>query len=121
MTKANYMALDDFQSLWTNKCKPWIQSNHEYKDVYIGAAAASSTVIDDDYYRESVTKDRPIAISNASGYIWIILPSTYSPVAMMSGMEIPMTQDGTTTIEEETYKIWKSANTYSGTFNIYLL
>lgn len=122
MTKENYMALADFQSLWTDKCKPYIKDLHEYKDVYIGAAAASSTIKANAYHHDSITKGRPISISNASNaYIWVILPSTEeTAVVMMNGMEVPMTSDGTTTISSKSYKVLKSGNTYTGSFNIFL-
>ena len=31
MTKEKYMALADFQSLWTNQIKPWINTNKAAK------------------------------------------------------------------------------------------
>lgn len=121
MTTDNYMALEDFQELWTDKCKPWIQDIHKYKDVYIGAAAASSTVIANAYHHDSITIGKPITISNVSGYLWIIMPGDYTPVATMNGIEIPISLDSTTTIDSKTYKVWKSVNGYNGTFNIFLM
>lgn len=94
-----------------------------YTDVYLGAAAASSTIIDDDYYYDVITRCRPITISNAAAgsYVWLVLPAIYSPVLAVGGVEMPMVLDSTTTIDGKSYKIWKSSNTYSGTFNVYLL
>lgn len=122
MTQDNYMAQADVQYLWTNKIKPAVAAKADvcYSDVYIGVAAQSSAVQVDGNHHDTITRGRPLAFSNASGYIWLILPSTYSPVVMMNGMEVPMTQDGTTTVGSVTYKILKSSNAYSGTFNIYL-
>lgn len=122
VTVDNYMALDDIQTLWTNTLKPWILQNiHSYTDVYIGVAAASSTVIDNAYHHDNISAGRPITFTNASGYLWIVMPATYSPVAMMNGIEVPMALDSTTTISSKSYKVWESTNQYSGTFNIYLM
>lgn len=122
MTKARYMALADFQTLWTNQIKPSLPSKNDtqYNDVYIGVAAQSSTVIDSAHHYDSIVRNRPISFSNTSGYLWVVLPSSYSPIAMMGGIEVPMTLDSTTTAGEITYKIWKSRNSYTGDFNVIL-
>lgn len=91
-----------------------------YENVYIGVASASSTVLSSDYYHSSVLKGSPISFSNTSGKLWLIMPSSYSPVTFMSGIEVPMILDSTTTISGNTYNVWKSSNTYSGGFNISL-
>ena len=66
-------------------------------------------------------KCEQISITNTDvDYLWVVLPASYSPMVMMSGLEVPMSLDSTTTISEESYKIWKSSNTYSGSFKIYL-
>lgn len=100
-----------------------IYSTLFYEDVYIGAAAASSTIRTSGYHHDSITRGRPIAISNASSgsYIWVILPASYSPAVMMGGIEVPMALDSTITISGKSYKIWKSSNTYAGSFNLYLM
>ena len=94
----------------------------QYSDVYIGAAAAYSSIISSSYHYDSIVRGRPINISNASSdYIWVVLPADYSPVVLLSGIEMKISLEGTTTISSKSYKIWKSTNIYTGTFNLYLL
>ena len=92
----------------------------EYKNVYIGVAELSSAVIDDAHHHNTIVRGRPIAISNADGYIWVVLPASYSPVVAMSLNEVPMTLDNTTTIDGKEFKIWKSNESVSDSFNLYL-
>ena len=96
------------------------RENVQYEDVYIGVAAQSSTIIDPTYHHDMIYRGRPISIGNSSGYLWVIMPSSYTPSVLMSGFEVPMSQNSTTTVGNVTYKIWKSSNSYSGGFNIYL-
>lgn len=91
-----------------------------YKDVYIGVAAVSTTVISSGYHHDNIVYGKPVTFSNASGYIWAVLPAEYEPTVAMSLMEVPMALDSTTTIDSKSYKIWKSMNQYSGTFKLYL-
>ena len=94
----------------------------QYSDVYVGAAAAYSSIISNSYHYDSIVRGRPINISNASNdYIWVVLPADYSPVVLLSGIEMKISLEGTTTISSKSYKIWKSTNIYTGTFNLYLL
>lgn len=93
----------------------------QYSDVYIGAAAAYSSIISSSYHYDSIVRGRPINISNASNeYIWIVLPADYSPVVLLSGTEMKISLEGTTTISSKSYKIWKSTDIFTGTFNLYL-
>ena len=92
-----------------------------YNDVYVGAASTSPGIATSSYYHETVMRGRPITITNADDeYLWVILPARYTPVVIISGLDIPMEMDSTTTISSKSYKIWKSSNIYSGTFNVYL-
>ena len=87
-----------------------------YDDVYLGVAEESSTVIDDAYHHDEIVRGRPVAFTSAEGYIWLVLPAKYSPVVAMSLVETPMSLDSTTEIGGKTYKVWKSAESQTGTF-----
>lgn len=116
------MALADVQSLWTNEMKPWIIGRNSYEDVYIGAAASLSAIITNANHYELLSKGNLVSISNASNaYLWIVLPTTYTPTMLMSGLEVPMTLDSTATIGTTTYNVYKSNNLYSGTFKVCLI
>ena len=91
-----------------------------YEDVYVGVGAAYTDVMTDDYHHDSLVKGRPIAFDTVDGYIWVILPESYTPVVAMSLVEVPMSVDSTTTAVGVNYKIWKSEESQSGSFNIYL-
>lgn len=127
MTQEHFMALADFQTLWTNTIKPYIAGNFankneiSYIDVYIGAGKSSAAIIVAANHHDVIKKCEQISITNTDvDYLWVVLPASYSPMVMMGGLEVPMSLDSTTTISEESYKIWKSVNTYSGSFKIYL-
>ena len=118
MATENYMALADVQNLWTNQMKPAITT---FKDVYVGAGAVYSDVMVAAKHHDSVLKGALISVTASSNYLWIILPNTYSPIVQMGGIEVPMTAQSNVTVGEVTYKVLKSSNSYTGTFNITLL
>lgn len=92
-----------------------------YKDIYIGAATQSTTIKTSTYHHDVVAKGSLISITADSHKIWLIFPDeTEVPKVFMSGMEVPMVLHGTTTIDEETYKVYKSGSPYTGTFNVQL-
>lgn len=94
----------------------------QYEDIYIGAAVASSTIISSTYHYDSILRGRPIAVTAELGYIWAVIPASYNnPIITMGGIEVPKTMDSTTTIEGKEYNVWKSANIYTGTFNLYMI
>jgi len=43
MTKENYMALADVQTVWTNSIKPWITQNYATKQEAKAAHASTAT------------------------------------------------------------------------------
>lgn len=118
MTVDNYMALADVQSLWTNEMKPAITA---FKDVYVGVGATYTDAMVAGNHHNSILKAAPVAVTASSNYLWVILPSSYSPVIQMGGIEVPMTAQSNVTVGEVTYKVLKSSNSYTGTFNITLL
>ena len=92
-----------------------------YRDIYIGAAAQSTTIKTSTYHHDVVAKGSLISITANSHKIWLIFPEAADvPNVFMSGMEVPMVLHGTTTIDEETYKVYKSESPYTGTFNVQL-
>ena len=93
----------------------------QYEDIYIGAGATSAAVAVAANHHDTLLRGRPSAVTASSGYLWVVLPASYDkPLTLMGGIEVPMSQDGTTTISGNSYKVWKSTNTYTGTFNIFL-
>lgn len=92
-----------------------------YYDIYIGAATQSTTIKTSTYHHDAVLRGKPISITASSQKIWMVLPDDAEvPTVLMNGMEVPMELHGTTTIDEETYKVYKSGTYYTGTFNITL-
>ena len=92
-----------------------------YEDIYIGAAAQSTTIKTSTYHYDILVKGSLISITANNQKIWLIFPeATDVPNVFMSGMEVGMTLHGTTTIDEETYKVYKSSVPYNGTFNVQL-
>lgn len=91
-----------------------------YKDVYMGVAADYTDILNADNHYEALSKGTSIPFDTVSGYIWAVLPEDYSPTVAMSLVEVPMSLETTTTIDGKTYKIWKSAEEQTGSFNLYL-
>ena len=92
-----------------------------YKDIYVGAATQSTTIKTSTYHHEILAKGSLVSITANSQKIWLIFPEAAEvPNVFMSGMEVAMVLHGTTTIDEETYKVYKSGSPFTGTFNIQL-
>lgn len=94
---------------------------HNYRSVYIGAGSAYTDVMVEANFHDRLQKGEAVSVAASTDYLWVILPQEYSPVVMMNGMEIPMTIDGTVTQDDVTYRILKSSNQYTETFNVILL
>lgn len=92
-----------------------------YKDIYIGAAAQSTTIKTSTYHHDTLIKGSIVSITANSHKIWMIFPETSDlPNVFMSGMEVTMVLHGTTTIDEKSYKVYKSVSPYTGSFNVQL-
>lgn len=92
-----------------------------YKDIYVGAAAQSTTIKTSTYHHDILVKGELISVTASSQKIWLIFPEAMDvPNIFMSGMEVAMVLHGTTTIDEATYKVYKSESPFTGTFNIQL-
>lgn len=92
-----------------------------YKDIYVGAATQSTTIKTSTYHHDSLAKGSLVPVTANSQKIWLIFPNESEvPNIFMSGMEVAMVLHGTTTIDEATYKVYKSGSPFTGTFNIQL-
>lgn len=92
-----------------------------YRDIYIGAATQSTTIKTSTYHHDSLAKGALVSVTADSQKIWLIFPDDSEvPNVFMSGMEVSMVLHGTTTIDEETYKVYKSGSPFTGTFNVQL-
>ena len=97
------------------------QNTIYYKDIYVGAAAQSTTIKTSTYHHDLLAKGSLVSVTASSQKIWLIFPNDSDvPNVFMSGMEVAMVLHGTTTIDEETYKVYKSDSPFTGTFNIQL-
>ena len=92
-----------------------------YKDVYVGAGGTVQDVMVAGNHHNDVIRGDQLSITASSAYIWVVLPNTYSPVLQMEGLNVPMTEQSNVTVGDVTYKVLKSSNSYTGTFNIILL
>ena len=92
-----------------------------YKDIYVGAATQSTTIKTSTYHHDSLAKGSLVSVTANNQKIWLIFPEASDvPNIFMSGMEVSMVLHGTTTIDEATYKVYKSSSPFTGTFNIQL-
>lgn len=97
-----------------------LQAMIQYDDVYIGIASSSADILDSTHHHDNIFRGKPIPFSNASGYIFVVIPEDYNPVVAVNLIETQISLDSTTTIGGKNYKIWKSGNSYQGSFNVYL-
>lgn len=92
----------------------------EYTDVYLGAGATSAAVMVSANHHNQIIKGSSFSVTANSNYLWVILPSSVAPTVTIGCIAVPMISDGTTIVDEVTYYIYKSKNTYTETFNIHL-
>ena len=93
-----------------------------YYDIYIGAATQSTTIKTSTYHHDTILRGKPISITANSQKIWLIFPENAEvPTILMNGMEVLKELHGTTTIDEATYKVYKSLSYYTGTFDVSLV
>ena len=95
--------------------------NLTYKDVYIGKGVNYTSVMVAGNHHDVIVKGDHVNMTCNNSKVWIILNSTNSaPLLTMSGIEIPMTAGADVTVDEVTYKVYSSTNTYTGTFNVFV-
>ena len=97
------------------------RENLQYEDVYIGVGASYADAMIAANHHDSVLKGALISVTASSNYLWVILPSDYSPVVQMGGLNVPMTAQSNVTVDNVTYKVLKSNNQYTGTFSVSLV
>ena len=90
-----------------------------FKDLYIGTGATYQDVMIPANLHQVVRKGEPISITSSQSYLFVIIPSAYSAIAMMEGIVIPTTQTSQE-VSGKTYKIYKSNLAYTGSFNLIL-
>jgi hypothetical protein len=93
----------------------------DFKDVYIGVGATYADAMVAANHHDSVLKGALIFVTASSTYLWVILPTSYSPIVQMGGIEVPITAQSNVTVEGVTYKVLKSSNQYTGSFSISLI
>lgn len=91
-----------------------------FTDVYIGCGDVYSDVMIEADHHDQVLKSDNIPVTADDNSLFVILPSQYTPVIMMSGFEVPVTQEENVTVDDVTYKVLKSDNIYTGNFSIML-
>ena len=92
-----------------------------YPDVYVGAGTVYTDVMIAGNHHDQAMKDAGIEVTAADEYLFIILPDNSAPVVLIGGVPVPMTEDGTVTQGDVTYKILKSGNRYTGTLEVVLI
>lgn len=119
MTTDNFMSLEDFQNLWANKIKPGVLT---FSTAYIGAGASAAAVMVPDNKKTDLLKGISTSVSASNAYLWVCTPSdNNTPTVLMNGITVPVTAQSNVTLEKVTYKVLKSNNKYTGTFNIVLI
>jgi hypothetical protein len=91
-----------------------------YSDVYVGTGNNYANVMMVGSHYDNLIKGSGINVSSASEYLWVIMPSVYSPIVLLSGLEVQMTVS-TITQEDIEYKVMRSDSRYTGTFNVILI
>ena len=92
-----------------------------YTDVYVGAGTVYTDVMIAGNHHDEAMKDTGIEVTATDEYLFVILPDNSTPNVIMSGVPVSMTEDGTVTQGDVTYKILKSGNRYAGTFEVVLI
>ena len=91
-----------------------------YEDVYLGTGSSAASVMVPANHHDTLSKGEHVTVTASSNKVWIILPNTFSPTLTMNGMEIPLTYESSITVDDITYRVMSSSNTYTGTFNVYV-
>ncbi len=92
-----------------------------YKNLYIGLGTQYSDAMTSECFHATLSKGTSISFSPTSKKLWLIVPSTYTPTVLMEGFKVPMTLQTSLDIDGVAYKAFGSDNTYTGSFDIFLL
>lgn len=91
-----------------------------FTDVYIGTGANAAAVMVAANHHDRINKGDHVSLTASSNKIWVIIPNTYSPTLTMTGIEVPMVAGSNITEGGVTYKVFSSANTYTGSMSVAL-
>ena len=91
-----------------------------YNDVYLGTGSSAASVMIEDNHHDTLSRGTYVILTASSNKIWVILPNTFNPTVTMNGMEIPLTYESSITVDDITYRVMSSTNTYAGTFSVCL-
>ena len=93
-----------------------------FEDVYIGKGVNYTSAMVAANHHDVVLRGDHVNMTCNNSKVWIILKSTNTaPLLMMTGIEMPLTAESDVTQEGVTYKVYSSSNTYTGTFDIFVL
>ena len=97
-------------------------SSMTFEDVYIGKGVNYTSAMVAANHHDVVLRGDHVNMTCNNSKVWIILKSTNTaPLLMMTGIEMPLTAESDVTQEGVTYKVYSSSNTYTGTFDIFVL
>lgn len=113
--------LYDYISRWKAEVDSAIVNSTYYKNVYIGTGSTYSDAMIESNHHDSLRMGATTTITASDEYLWVILPSDYTPTILMNGISVPMGEQSNVTVEEVTYKVFKSDAEYTNTFNIILI
>ena len=91
------------------------------ENVYIGSGASTSDVMVAGNLHASLRLGEAISVTASNAPLWVILPSSFYPTVMMEGIKVPMTSQQDVEVQGVTYKVLKSDNTFTGSFNVVLM
>lgn len=91
-----------------------------YNDVYYGRGSSVSDILNSSHHHDTVRRgDSIYFMSLSSVYLWIVYPlGKMGPSFTLNGMFIPEDREENITIEGVTYVVFKSSNTYNGSFGV---
>lgn len=91
-----------------------------YEGVYLGVDADYTDILNPEHFHELIARGKAVNFDTVSGYIWVVAPADETIVVAMSLVEVPMELNSTVDIDGESYKVWKSQEEQTGSFNLYL-
>lgn len=92
-----------------------------YYNVYIGMGESVEDIMITENHYDSIRRTTPMNIMGNKS-LFVIIPSKYStPTVLMSGVLIPMVNEPSVIRDGVVFKVLKSVNTYSESFNVILL
>lgn len=91
-----------------------------YRNLYVGVGSTYADVLTLSDFHEKLTKGTALSFSSTAEKLWVIAPSAYTPILLMEGFRVPMTQQASITQDGAPYKVYGSDNTYTGSFTVFL-